>query len=76
MFGVPDPKVRGESVVAAVVASAPIDSGELLEHCRAHIASFEAEADRGFVDALPTNANGKVLRRELRERLITSDAPA
>jgi acyl-CoA synthetase (AMP-forming)/AMP-acid ligase II len=75
VFGVPDPK-WGESVVAAVVASAPIDSGELLEHCRAHIASFKKPKRIEFVEALPTNANGKVLRRELRERLITSDAPA
>jgi acyl-CoA synthetase (AMP-forming)/AMP-acid ligase II len=75
VFGVPDPK-WGESVVAAVVALAPIDSGELLEHCRAHIASFKKPKRIEFVDALPTNANGKVLRRELRERLITSDAPA
>jgi acyl-CoA synthetase (AMP-forming)/AMP-acid ligase II len=64
---VPDPK-WGESVAAAVVASAPVDAGELIEHCRAHIASFKKPTRIEFVDALPRNAYGKVLRRELRER--------
>jgi acyl-CoA synthetase (AMP-forming)/AMP-acid ligase II len=67
VFGVPDPK-WGESVVAAVVASAPIESDALLEHCRAHIASFKKPKRIEFVDALPKNAYGKVLRRELREQ--------
>jgi long-chain acyl-CoA synthetase len=72
VFGVPDPK-WGESVVAAVVASAPVDSDELLEHCRAHIASFKKPKRIEFVDALPKNAYGKILRRELREQ-FSADA--
>jgi len=67
VFGVPDPK-WGESVVAAVVASGPVEPAELLEHCRAHIASFKKPTRIELVDALPKNAYGKVLRRELRER--------
>jgi len=58
--------------VAAVVAAAPVEPEELLEHCRAHIASFKKPRRIEFVDALPKNANGKVLRRELRERLMAS----
>jgi fatty-acyl-CoA synthase len=45
-----------------------VDAGELIEHCRAHIASFKKPTRIEFVDALPRNAYGKVLRRELRER--------
>ena len=67
VFGVPDPK-WGESVAAAVVASAPVGPDELIEHCRAHIASFKKPTRIEIVDALPKNAYGKVLRRELRER--------
>jgi acyl-CoA synthetase (AMP-forming)/AMP-acid ligase II len=70
VFGVPDPR-WGESVAAAVVASVPVDAGELIEHCRAHIASFKKPSRIEFVDALPRNAYGKVLRRELRDRLST-----
>jgi long-chain acyl-CoA synthetase len=75
VFGVPDPK-WGESVAAAVVASAPVDSEELIEHCRAHIASFKKPTRIEFVDALPRNAYGKILRRELRERFAAPSATA
>jgi acyl-CoA synthetase (AMP-forming)/AMP-acid ligase II len=73
VFGVPDPK-WGESVAAAVVASAPVGADELVEHCRAHIASFKKPTRIEFVDALPKNAYGKVLRRELRERFASPSA--
>ena len=62
VFGVPDPK-WGESVVAAVVASAPVEADALLEHCRAHIASFKKPKRIEFLDAIPKNAYGKILRR-------------
>lgn len=70
VFGVPDPK-WGESVVAAVVASAPVEADELLEHCRAHVASFKKPKRIEFLDGLPKNANGKVLRREVQQQLMT-----
>lgn len=47
--------------------SAPSEA-ELIEWCRARIASFKKPRSVDFVDALPENANGKVLKRELRER--------
>jgi acyl-CoA synthetase (AMP-forming)/AMP-acid ligase II len=71
VFGVPDPK-WGESVVAAVVVSAPVETAELLEHCRAHIASFKKPKHIAVVDALPKNSYGKVLRRQVREQVTTS----
>ena len=67
VFGVPDAK-WGESVVAAVVASAPVEADALLEHCRGHIASFKKPKRIEFLDAIPKNAYGKILRRELREQ--------
>jgi len=73
VFGVPDPK-WGESVAAAVVASAPVDADELIDHCRARIASFKKPTHIEFVDALPKNAYGKVLRRELREQFAAMPA--
>ncbi len=71
VFGVPDPK-WGESVAAAVVASAPVEQDELIEHCRAHIASFKKPTRIEFVDALPKNAYGKILRRELRQQFAAA----
>jgi long-chain acyl-CoA synthetase len=62
----------GEAVVAFVVpadGAAPPPVQELDRTCLDHIARFKRPRDYRFVDALPTNNYGKVLKRELRDRL-------
>ena len=63
----------GEAVVAFVVAdSASEPSVEDLDRtCLDHIARFKRPKEYRFVDSLPTNNYGKVVKRELRERLRT-----
>lgn len=68
VFGEPDEK-WGESVVAAVVASGPIGVEELQELCRRHIASFKKPKRIAFLDELPKNAYGKIVRREVKASL-------
>jgi acyl-CoA synthetase (AMP-forming)/AMP-acid ligase II len=72
VVGRPDPE-WGEAVVAFVVAddetAPPVE--ELDRACLDTIARFKRPKDYRFVDALPTNNYGKVLKRELRERLTT-----
>jgi len=71
VIGRPDPE-WGEAVVAFVVAEdgATLPSVEDLDRtCRENIARFKRPKDYRFVDALPTNSYGKILKRELRERL-------
>jgi long-chain acyl-CoA synthetase len=70
VIGAPDAK-WGESVVAFVVAApgAACDPAELDAHCLAQIARFKRPKDYRFVDALPKNNYGKVLKTALRERL-------
>jgi acyl-CoA synthetase (AMP-forming)/AMP-acid ligase II len=66
----------GEVVVAFVVASqAGVDADALDRHCIAHIARFKRPRRYHFVDALPKNSYGKVLRRELRDRLRQETGP-
>ena len=71
VVGRPDPE-WGETVVAFVVpadgaASPPVD--ELDRTCLDRIARFKRPRDYRFVDALPTNNNGKVVKRELHDQL-------
>ncbi|MGH3262293.1 MAG: AMP-binding protein, partial [Trebonia sp.] len=67
-----DPK-WGEAVVAFVVASdaaARPSVEDLDQACLERIARYKRPKDYRFVDALPTNNYGKVVKRELRDRLL------
>jgi fatty-acyl-CoA synthase len=57
-------------VVAAVVSrdGAAPTAGELITHCRSHLAGYKTPKQVFFVDALPKNPSGKLLKRELRTR--------
>ncbi len=71
VVGRPDPE-WGETVVAFVVpadGAAPPPVDELDRTCIERIARFKRPRDYRFVDALPTNNYGKVLKRELRDQL-------
>jgi long-chain acyl-CoA synthetase len=61
----------GEEVVAFVVAKpgAEVKVAELDALCLDHIARFKRPKNYHFVDALPKNNYGKVLKTELRNRL-------
>jgi len=65
----------GEAVVAFVVCDGgAVDSGELDALCLARIARFKRPREYRFVDALPKNNYGKVLKTALREQLQREDA--
>ena len=61
----------GETVVAFVVlrAHAALDSAELDRHCLQHVARFKRPKEYRFIDALPKNNYGKVLKTALRKLL-------
>ncbi len=69
-IGVPDPD-WGEIVVACVVLEdgAVADDGKLDEHCLASIARFKRPKRYVYLDALPKNNYGKVLKTALREMM-------
>ncbi len=70
VVGVPDPQ-WGEVGRAAVTLrpGATADEGALLAHCRDRLARYKVPKAIVFLDALPLSPAGKILRRELRERL-------
>jgi acyl-CoA synthetase (AMP-forming)/AMP-acid ligase II len=65
VVGVPDEE-WGESVTAFVVAERTVEAAQLIDLCKAHLASFKKPRTVVFLDELPKNATGKVLKRELR----------
>jgi acyl-CoA synthetase (AMP-forming)/AMP-acid ligase II len=64
VFGVPDPKY-GEEVWAAVVLKGVASSQELEAYCGNRLADFKVPKSIRIVSALPTDAVGKVQRRDL-----------
>jgi acyl-CoA synthetase (AMP-forming)/AMP-acid ligase II len=69
VVGRPDEK-WGEVPIAFVVLreGTTASSDELVDHCRGQLAKFKVPKDVLFLDALPRNPSGKVLKRELREQ--------
>jgi acyl-CoA synthetase (AMP-forming)/AMP-acid ligase II len=70
VVGRPDAR-WGEVPVAFVVCrdGAAVEADELVTLCREQLAKFKVPKDVAFLDALPRNPSGKVLKRELRDRL-------
>jgi len=68
VIGVPDEK-WGEAVkaVAVLKSGMTLSANQLIEHARGNLAGFKLPKTVDFVDDLPRNATGKVLRRLIRE---------
>ena len=69
VFGVPDDN-WGERVTAAIVprAGEEVAEAELTELCRSELAGYKRPRAWHFVEAIPKNVSGKILKRTLRER--------
>ncbi|MGY6022725.1 acyl-CoA synthetase [Streptomyces spinosirectus] len=70
VIGLPDERWI-EAVTAVVVPRGEVTEEELIAHARENLAHFKAPKRVEFVDELPRNASGKILKRELRNRLST-----
>ena len=66
VVGVPHPH-QGEAVKAFVVpkAGAHLDEDQLIDWCSDHLARYKCPSKVLFVDQLPRNVSGKLLRRSL-----------
>ena len=76
VIGVPSDR-WGETglAVLAVEPEVSLDRQTVQQHCAERLAKFKVPADVAIVDALPRNATGKVLKRELRDRFVGTEAP-
>jgi acyl-CoA synthetase (AMP-forming)/AMP-acid ligase II len=68
VIGIPDQR-WGEALHAVVVLApgAKASVREFVQFLRGRIADFKIPASYAYIDKLPRNASGKILRRELRE---------
>ncbi|MEU6227961.1 acyl-CoA synthetase [Streptomyces sp. NPDC047042] len=71
VVGLPDERWI-EAVTAIVVPRGEVTEAELLAHAREKLDHFKAPKRVLFVDELPRNASGKILKRELRDRFADS----
>ncbi len=69
IIGVPSER-WGEVGMAIIVRKPeqPLEEGDVIRHCLGRLAKFKVPQEVTFVEALPRNATGKVLKRELRSR--------
>jgi long-chain acyl-CoA synthetase len=73
VFGVPDP-ADGEAIIAAVMRSGDVDEPELVTLVGDRLASYKRPRRVVFVEEIPRLPSGKVLRRVLRESVMSACA--
>ncbi|MFG6149508.1 fatty acid--CoA ligase family protein [Halobacillus sp. B23F22_1] len=69
VVGAPDPQ-SGEAVISFVVSSNPsLEEQELKEFCQGSLTKYKQPNRIHFMEELPKNTTGKILRKSLREKL-------
>lgn len=67
VIGIPDPD-SGESIICFVVKKdTDLTEEALMEYCKVHLAKYKLPSNIEFLDELPKNTTGKILRKRLRE---------
>jgi long-chain acyl-CoA synthetase len=67
VIGVPDPQ-WGERIKAIVELRAAATAEDIMSFCRQHIAHYKCPTSVDFVAEFPRDPNGKVRKRDLREK--------
>jgi long-chain acyl-CoA synthetase len=69
VLGVPDSNL-GEAVKCYVVTKNPaVTETDLLEYCQEHLAKYKVPSSIDFLEELPKNTTGKILRRALKTQM-------
>ena len=73
------PNERWGEVGMAIIVRKPdqaLEEGDVIRHCLGRLAKFKVPQAVTFVEVLPRNATGKVLKRELLTQFVGADKPA
>ncbi len=65
VLGCPDEE-WGEIVTAVIVPASPVTAEEIIAHCRSRLVGYKVPRRVVFVEELPRNAMGKLVKGELR----------
>jgi long-chain acyl-CoA synthetase len=73
VVGVPH-EYRGETVKAFVSLKEgqSVTEQDLVAFCKERMAAYKYPREIEFIDEVPKNASGKVLRRELRDKAVSA----
>ena len=63
-----DAPSAGVTACTSCARDAAPTEAELIAYCRAHLSAIKCPKSIDIADALPRHANGKLLKRELRDR--------
>jgi len=75
VIGQPD-DLHGEIVVAYIVSNTATDAADMRKFCRDRLGRYQIPKKFHFIDALPKNATGKIMKREIRSSLEKDAQPA
>jgi long-chain acyl-CoA synthetase len=71
IIGIPDPYwVEKVHAVVTLKEGASCTAEELIAFCKKNLAGYKSPKSVEFMDALPKNASGKILKRKLREKYL------
>ena len=71
IIGIPDPYwVEKVHAVVTLKEGASCTAEDLIAFCKKNLAGYKSPKSVEFMDALPKNASGKILKRELREKYL------
>jgi fatty-acyl-CoA synthase len=78
VVGLPDPRwIEAVTAIVVVKDGQTLTGDAVVDHCAQSMAHFKTPKRVIFVDSLPKNPSGKLLKRELRQRYLeTSPATA
>jgi len=69
VVGVPEPN-QGEAINAYVVSKNPkLSKEQIIEYCKEHLAKYKVPTTIEFLEELPKNTTGKILRRALKAQV-------